>query len=173
MNAALQFLVAEHEKILQTVLELEKICSQLKTGAAIDQVFFGESIDFIQNYADAFHHAKEEKILFVELEKPGVLAHCNPVPQMLREHEEGRRLAREMRTALRQNDREKLMAASLGYATLLREHIMKEDQILYPMAEEALSPEVKKTIEERFAVADKEWKNDGAKFKIKAENAKF
>lgn len=141
MRKALRILVDEHKKILAEIDSLEKACAELSEGGEMDQDFFAKKIDFIRGYADRFHHAKEEDILFAELCRDGVLTHCNPIPQMLHEHNLGRVFVKGMEEGLAERDKDKVIESALGYAQLLREHIYKEDNILYPMADEALSQE--------------------------------
>lgn len=100
-------------------------------------------IEFIHEFADDFHHAKEEDILFRYLEAPGVLTHCNPVPQMLMEHAKARELVQNMEHALQTKELNRLAENAAQYTGLLREHIYKEDNILYPMGERGLSDEAK------------------------------
>lgn len=85
------------------------------------------------------HHAKEEAILFKYLEVPGVLTHCNPLPQMLHEHQQARTLVNGMQHALAAENADLLAQQANQYITLLREHIYKEDHILYPMAERGMT----------------------------------
>jgi hemerythrin-like domain-containing protein len=150
-----QILKEEHQKILSEIGELEKECSELNAGGEIDKDFFIKKIDFIRDYADKFHHAKEEDILFTELCKDGVLAHCNPIPQMLHEHDVGRSFVAGLQEGLEQNNKDKIIENALGYANLLKEHIFKEDNILYPMADEALSEEKQAEILKKFEEKDK------------------
>lgn len=61
-------------------------CAKLNLQQPYLQTLFDQTgffINFIHEFADRFHHAKEENILFRYLGMPGVLTHCNPVPQML------------------------------------------------------------------------------------------
>ncbi len=122
---------------MDVVDALEKKCSIIKNGGEIGIDFFEKVIDFIKNYADKFHHAKEEDILFKELCKDSVQGnlHCNPVEQMLYEHNIGRNFVKGMKDGLIEKDKRKLVENSLGYVQLIREHIFKEDNILYPMAD--------------------------------------
>lgn len=85
MNAT-QILSEEHQNILKVIAAIEKECEKLDSGQKIDEDFFTRSIDFIRNYADKFHHAKEEDILFKEFCKDTSKVHCNPVDQMLHEY---------------------------------------------------------------------------------------
>ena len=146
-----KILSKEHENILKVVDALELEVKQLN-DKDIDTTIFRKVIDFIRNYADKFHHAKEEDILFKEFNKCAEegCVHCNPVEQMLVEHDEGRRNVKLMESGLNEKNKSKLIEGAKGYIELIREHIFKEDNILYPMADEALSNEVKKTMLEKF-----------------------
>ena len=69
----------EHKNILCVINRILKECGKIDSGGNIDEAFFQKAVSFIKNYADKFHHAKEEDILFMELNKDGVLEHCNPI----------------------------------------------------------------------------------------------
>jgi hemerythrin-like domain-containing protein len=151
MSKSTKILSDEHKNILKVVDLLEKECDSLNQKP-IDRDFFEKVIDFIRNYADKFHHAKEENILFKEFCKSaenGEL-HCNPVDQMLMEHDMGREFVKGMEIGLNKNDKEELGRNAKGYIGLIREHIFKEDNILYPMADESLSKSVQDSMEKEF-----------------------
>ncbi len=161
MKNVTEILKQEHQTILKAISIFQDI---VNSGNDKSLLLKGEAIiNFIQNFADRYHHRKEEEILFRELEKPGVLTHCNPLPQMLHEHEEGRSCVRNMIEALEKQD-----AAALGqnikkYGSILQEHIFKEDNILYPMAEEGLSEEKKELILKEYAEEKEELADDWLK----------
>ena len=146
----------EHENILKVIASIERECEQLNNGKEIDEKYFEKAIDFIINYADKFHHAKEEDILFEEFNKVSEQAHCNPVDQMLHEHNIGRNFVKGMKQAIKIKDKEELIKNAQGYAELLKEHIYKEDHILYPMTEEVISEEKQEEMLRKF----KEIKSD-------------
>ena len=150
-SETLKILSKEHENILKIVDALEFKIEQLN-DKSIDISFFKKVIDFIRNYADKFHHAKEEDILFKEFNKCAEegCVHCNPVEQMLVEHDEGRKNVKLMESGLNEKNKDKLIEGATNYIRLIREHIFKEDNILYPMADEVLSEEVKKIMLEKF-----------------------
>lgn len=85
-------LMDEHKNILTGLDILEQNADLLEEGKKIDPEFFTKIIDFIRNYADKYHHAKEETILFVKLEKAGFPIEGGPVGVMLEEHDQGRNL---------------------------------------------------------------------------------
>ena len=92
--------------------------------------------------------------MFLYLEVPGVLTHCNPVPQMLMEHEKARELVHNMERALQEKALTDLADNTARYARLLKEHIYKKDNILYPMVEPGLSDEAKTALLKEYAQAD-------------------
>jgi hemerythrin-like domain-containing protein len=139
----------EHQLILRMIALVEKNSARMEQGQFRDWRFFLDAVDFIRNYADHFHHAKEEDILFVELVKNGMPEKQSPIEAMLIEHDHGRAFVRALEAAA-----EKALAGEHGqiptiaenaknYAELLRNHIDKEDNILYPLAERVLPEEVR------------------------------
>ena len=123
MTQPTRILSDEHQHILTVLKILNQEIDALNSGKEIDVNFFKEAIDFIRNYADKFHHAKEEDILFVEFEKKAGESHCNPVPQMLHEHELGRDFVKNLEIGVHENDKSKVIESARGYVGLLQEHI--------------------------------------------------
>ena len=162
-----KILSEEHQNILKIIEALIKESGALGAGKEIDKTFFEKAIDFIRNYADKFHHAKEEDILFKEFNKAEG-AHCNPVEQMLYEHDLGRNFVKGLEQGLKENNRDKIIENSQGYANLLKEHIFKEDNILYPMIDEVLKQETQELILNQFEEAELEKFSQGTKEKYLA-----
>src|SRR3989338_11268692 len=163
-SESLKMLSEEHKNILELIGILEKECESIKNGKEVDKEFFKEVIDFIRNYADRFHHAKEEDILFREFCKKESELHCNPVEQMLYEHDLGRKFVKELEEGIKENNKEKISENALGYANLLKEHIFKEDDILYPMAEEDLDEKTKGAIIKKFRDIENKKKHEKEKY---------
>ena len=150
----MKYLMDEHVYILKVVDKAESVCGDLENGADLDKEFVVRFIDFIRNYADKFHHAKEEDMLFVEMQKPGVELHCNPVEQMLIEHDDGRAFILEIEEGLNSEDVEKVVVNMRSYVNLIRDHIGKEDNVLYRMADEVLSEDVLERMHDDFERVD-------------------
>lgn len=142
-------MVDEHKLILRMITLVEKNTELLEQGKFRNWQFYLDAVDFIRNYADRFHHAKEEDVLFVELIKNGMPEKNSPIEAMHMEHDQGRAHVRAMEEAAqRALDGESGQASIIaehakGYAELLRGHIQKEDDILYPLAERTLPEEVR------------------------------
>lgn len=142
-----QRLKQEHQLILRMLMLLERNTELTAAGSFRDYRFYLDGVDFIRNYADRFHHAKEEDILFEALIENGMPRANSPVAAMLMEHEQGRAFVRGLEEAATralngESDQEAAIVANAqGYLELLREHISKEDEILYPLAERVIPEE--------------------------------
>ncbi len=161
MGKTLKALYDEHQVILKVIEAVLKECKK----PILDPIFFKKAIDFIKNYADKLHHAKEEDILFNEFDRIACESGlCNPVQQMLHEHDLGREFVRGMVAGLKEENKVKIIKNAQGYAELLKEHIGKEDDILYPMAEEALNETTKKKMLVKFKKVDGKKKAERTKY---------
>lgn len=153
-------LVSEHRLILRMITLLESNAARTAEGSYTNWQFYLDGVDFIRNYADRFHHAKEEDVLFEALIKNGMPRENSPIAAMLMEHDQGRAFVKAMETAALealegQSDREQTIADNaLAYAALLREHISKEDEILYPLAERVIPDTMRDDIIAGYAAAE-------------------
>ncbi len=135
----------EHQAILLTLRIINKIADDLAAGQPIPVEHLDQIVDFIRTFADRCHHGKEEDLLFTAMAEAGVPREGGPIGVMLHEHEIGRQYVRNLADALsayRAGDktaRTRIVDNARGYAALLAQHIYKEDNILYPIADECLS----------------------------------
>ncbi len=172
MNDSIKILMDEHKIILKVIENIENECEEIKKGKPIDKEFFKEAVDFIRNYADKLHHSKEEDILFKEFCKNEENLHCNPVEQMLYEHDLGRGFVKGIEEGIRGRDNKKVVENALSYCELLREHIYKEDNVLYPMSEEVINMKVWKDMLKKFEEIDSKKKNEIKKYMDFAKKAR-
>jgi hemerythrin-like domain-containing protein len=153
-------LVNEHRLIKRMLALLERNAQRTAAGEYRSYRFYLDGVAFIRDYADRFHHAKEEDVLFEALVANGMPREHSPVAAMLVEHDRGRAFVKAMEEAARQADdgiagRDAVIAANaLAYVALLREHIDKEDDILYPLAERVIPEEMRDGIIARYAAAE-------------------
>lgn len=149
--------LSQDHRVIERVLNaLDQAASRLHAGAPVPAAFFKEVADFIKGFADGCHHRKEEEHLFPAMEEAGFPRFGGPIGVMLAEHDEGRRYTAGLRAAaerLAAGDADAVNAVvenARGYAALLRQHIMKEDNVLFMMAKRALSPEKQDELLEAF-----------------------
>ncbi len=152
----IEVLMEEHRVIERMLRIMSEASGQIEAGKEVDVDLFEKTIDFIRNFADRCHHLKEENILYVLIEQRGIPKEGGPIGMMLQEHDIGRDYVRGMDEALRRykaGDRSQAMVISrnaVGYINLLSQHIMKEDNILYPMGNRVMSDADRKTLLEKF-----------------------
>ena len=144
---AIEILVKEHNSILK-VIEITQTILSTEDKSKINLVHVENIIDFIKNFADKYHHLKEEDVLFVEMVNHGMSRDGGPIAVMLSDHNTGRNYVKQAVAAIKEfkagNDTAFALIQEnlLGYCELLTAHIYKENNILYPMAERVVPASV-------------------------------
>jgi hemerythrin-like domain-containing protein len=150
---AIETLMNEHRMIERVIDALNAFAGETARKGGEDKAELRRFVTFIRELADAVHHGKEEEVLFAAMVEAGFPRHAGPVGVMLAEHHEGRRLVgvlaglADAGAPWTAADRQLLLEAADGYGALLRQHIHKEDAILYPMAEQRLAPEAQERVD--------------------------
>lgn len=128
-------LYANHKEILKN---LDVLAEAVRDNVNKETV--QNFLNFTRDFAEPHHH-KEEEVLFPKLEEKGIPNHGGPIGMMLLEHETKRGYVKNLLEALNNNDEAKMKENALAIVNLMRDHIYKEDNILYPCAEDVLSEE--------------------------------
>jgi len=128
---------------------------KIKRNEKVPLGLFKKSVDFIKNFADKCHHGKEEEILFPFLEKRGIPKEGGPIGVMLTEHDIGRSFVRKIVDGINKNNKKTIVENSFGYIQLLRDHIEKENNILFTMADSVLTKNDSKEILKKFDEVEK------------------
>ena len=155
-NAAIQMLMDEHKVILRVIAGLEQMAVRLREGVAIDPLLLQETVLFMREYADRCHHGKEEDLLFPAYIEHGVPPQGCPISALLHEHKSGRELVGQLEKAseaYRQGSGEagEAVARSIdGIVKLYPNHIWKEDEMVFPMAESVLPAQARKELYRQF-----------------------
>jgi hemerythrin-like domain-containing protein len=159
---ATDILMKEHRLIEHVLDALERQALAGKAGSDLHPGFFLDAVDFIRNFADGCHHRKEEGALFPAMIAAGIPKDGGPISVLLGEHEQGRGFNRGMEQAAkaiqagRPAEREALIRSALGYVALLRQHIQKEDGVLFPMAGRVLPPAAQADLAVEFERIERE-----------------
>ncbi|MCF8050232.1 MAG: hemerythrin domain-containing protein [Desulfobacterales bacterium] len=141
---ATQELKNEHHGIEQMLQVLDAISAKLGRGEPLPAEHMDGIMEFLTVFIDKCHHGKEEEFLFPALEAAGVLREGGPIGVLLVEHDEGRRLVSKLKQCVsdhRSGDQQAAVGIQetvTAYVNLLRQHITKEDTVLFPMADAKL-----------------------------------
>ena len=138
-----------------------------ENGVALDELRLRRSqtanaLEVLGTFADRCHHGKEEQVLFPALERRGLSRTVGPMAVMLNEHERARAIIARMREALAADEGGQARAASrfaidvYEYTSLMREHIGKEDDVLFPIGESLLRDEDREQVLQAFGRAESE-----------------
>lgn len=152
----IESLMHEHRMIERMLNVLNEASRRAETSGELDLYIFEKAVDFIKTFADRCHHMKEEGEFFPLIERKGIPNQGGPIGMMLHEHDIGRGYVRGMEEALRKykagdkSQTQVVIQNARGYANLLAQHIMKEDNILYPMGNRVLTEADRKKLAIRF-----------------------
>ena len=154
-SKAIDMLMDEHQVILKVLGSLETLADALEKGEQVERGTVKKYAEFLRNFADQCHHGKEEDRLFVKMIEHGFSKKDGPLAVMLHEHETGRTHVRalmaigEKSGPLSAAESQEVIKHARSFADLLQSHIVKEDRVLYGMAENVIpAPELKKMAED-------------------------
>ncbi len=140
METASKDLIHEHKAIMVALDVIEKMYESVGNDSVTDYEDIEEIIEFLKVFADKCHHGKEENYLFPALEEAGVKNENGPIGVMLAQHKQGRELIRQMQESVANKtiNKQAFVNAASSYVNLLRNHIEKENTILFPMSDTML-----------------------------------
>ena len=150
---ATEVLSDEHRVIERVLVVLQKLTTR-PVENSLD--CWRKALDFFSHFADQCHYFKEEQVLFPAMEEHGIPREGGPIGMMLMEHEEGRGHVRSMLAALtlaearNEAAKDTLLENARAYLRLLREHIQKEDEILFRIADDVIPPYEQKELLRSF-----------------------
>jgi hemerythrin-like domain-containing protein len=140
MSKAIAELEHDHEAIIFALGILDTMGLRAREGKSFDQKEALELVAFLKEFADTCHHGKEEGVLFPAFEEAGMPKAGGPIGVMLEEHDIGRGLWKRMDSSLREAaGLADFPQAASEYSAFLRQHIEKENTVLFPMGERLLA----------------------------------
>lgn len=149
-------LSSEHRVIEQVLDCLEALVQRSRDAGRLDTEHASQVLELLRTFADRCHHGKEEERLFPMLVARGLSERQGPIAVMLDDHRAGREHVRRMGEACAAGDLAAFAPAALGYVGLLRDHIAKEDGVLFPMAESMLDDAAREVLLESFRSFERE-----------------
>jgi len=137
-------LLGEHHTILTVLDEVEREARRLETQRHLREQFWEDEFDH------GLHHQKEEALLFPALEAAGLSPVSGPTAVLRDEHLRSHYWRQRIEEALRQRDRVRLCVSATSLVDLMRAHVLKENQILFPLARRLLRPEQLQALHREF-----------------------
>lgn len=132
----------DHELIEKVIKAMESTIQLLVDGKQIPESILLPVIDFSKNFTDVCHHSKEENSLFPALEQAGMPRSMGPIAMMLMDHEHSREIGKHMEKStgeyLSSGNSENLINDMKQYVEHITEHLWKENNRLFMMAEARL-----------------------------------
>lgn len=155
----IEALVAEHKTLLRIADVLEAISNRSRENAEYDDIDVEAVMRLLRVFGDELHQAKEEDVLF-----PIYTAASNPseyaaVRHMLFEHEQDRSLMSGMENSMQRSNAPQLSEYAIRLADKMRNHIFKEDNILFPSIENGLSETDDKRVMDGFETFDENFRH--------------
>ncbi|MCF6149253.1 MAG: hypothetical protein E3K37_11425 [Candidatus Kuenenia sp.] len=127
-------LVDEHVLIKRLLALIPSVVEYIENNVEVDKELVLRCVDFIRNYADKYHHMKEEDILFKYVDENAEI-----IQVMYKDHDTGRNHIRQVVEGAENGNKAQIKEHLFGYRDLLTQHIKKEDEILYPWIDRQLS----------------------------------
>lgn len=144
MNTILAFLAKDHRACDSSFADAESAVASVRWADA-DTAFRAFAA------AMAHHFAMEEEVLFPAFEaKTGMRS--GPTQVMRMEHAQMRRLIHDMGAALDARDVTRYLGLSETLNMLMQQHNVKEESMLYPMADRTLGEAAAGVVEDMQAV---------------------
>ena len=146
----------EHRVIEQALRALDGICLRLKAGDEIPAEALSQALEFIQNYADRYHHFREEEYLFPALKQCG-FEEGGALAYLREEHTRERELLAELEFAVEEyrygdsNAVQRFIEITGRFRNHLIGHMQKEEGLLFKLVEDMLDEEVKGDLMQRLA----------------------
>jgi hemerythrin-like domain-containing protein len=133
-------LIQDHRIILRALEVLQAMAERTEKGEAVGAEDVGTLLRFLRAFADDHHQGKEESALFPELSRTCAIDYPS-VRQMVFEHNQERSLVEGLEDALHTKKGLEFVYFANRLIEFLSDHIEKEEDVMFVIAERWLSVE--------------------------------
>lgn len=144
---ATELLLEDHQDIERFLAILAGAMAKLRDGEDVNSEALQRIAEFMYEFADRYHHVREEQHLFPVLEGYPLLTMAGRLDCMPGEHEIGRELTKSLREASARyaggdrSARDEILDSAGKYLQLLGHHMGIEEGILFELADRVVSDE--------------------------------
>lgn len=155
MPRALDIIRSEHRSIAAVLGSLRRLAREGWRAPRVDTGVFGAMVNYLENFADRVHHPKEDRYLFAVLRRRGAQPEAL-IAELEREHAEGAPALRDLTQSyarLEAAGDKGLPAFAQAvevFAQAYFEHMRKEEEELFPLAERLFTAEDWAAIDRAF-----------------------
>ncbi len=156
MDQSMKILYDEHEIIINAIDAAGSVKTLIEKDPALYEKTVRDLIVFFRNYADKFHHHKEEEILFPEMNKKNELLADGIIKEMFDNHDEFRSMIKKIEKHLDEKNYPLAEKQLEKYGEELMNHIAVENDEVFQMAESLFDGSELEKILGRFQDCDRE-----------------
>ncbi|TXI77626.1 MAG: ABC transporter, partial [Dechloromonas sp.] len=140
---ALRIITEEHQNLWRIAITLDQVADEVDAGGKVDPAFFGSIFDYIEQFMDGCHHAKEDSYLFPALRQRSADA-AAVLDRLQAEHRNGPQVLADLRaklasTAAGGEGNAAFIEALRIYTQSIKAHIRTEEKDAMPLAREVLT----------------------------------
>ncbi|HEX6733566.1 MAG TPA: ATP-binding cassette domain-containing protein [Azonexus sp.] len=151
---ALRVISEDHRNLWRIAATLDLVADELTEGGKVDPAFFNSVFDYIEQFMDGCHHAKEDDYLFPVLRARSPEA-AAVLDRLQAEHRNGPEILKSLRVKLAATvagtaERGDFAEALRTYTQSLKSHIGTEEKDAMPLARECLSADDWASIDRAF-----------------------
>ncbi|HVU02816.1 MAG TPA: hemerythrin domain-containing protein [Polyangiaceae bacterium] len=138
-------LIDDHRLISRVLFAFEGFLTRVEQTGDLDPIELNRFVVFFREFADLIHHDREERVLFPAMKRLGYAPNGAPIAHVMDEHRREQKLLFELRQGAVRNrprgsrDTAHLVGVSRELVLFEREHIKKENDLLYPAVKKEFS----------------------------------
>jgi hemerythrin-like domain-containing protein len=152
----MELLFEEHATILDAVSSVKAARAWLEADPLFYEQTIRSLIAFFRDYADRYHHSKEEEILFPEMCRRNELLAGGVIHEMLDNHDTFRQMLSEIEASLAQKKYGAAQHQIEEYAEALSDHIAVENEEVFQAAASLFTDAELEKIRFRFLDSDRD-----------------
>ncbi len=155
-----QALISEHVLILKGLESLRIARDKIEQNQHPPKLFFQKAVSFFRNYADKYHHYKEEFLMFGFLAQKMKGQLDLEIGSLRHQHEIGRQFLTRLERSINGYEiKNEIAITSLlenlaSFISVLSRHIHREDNLFFPMVEHELSVDERATLLKQFKIEE-------------------